>query len=268
MNRDEWIQKLKKLGLSGYEAQVYLALLGESRAPASRVVRKSGVPQSKVYGALSSLVERGFAEQVLGDVKLYRGIPPHQAFDNYRRSVEESLGRSRSDMSDLARAAPVAPGEDPGVLGVRLVRPRQMRTVVEDALNSAMTDFVIALKDPLVIVPDINRDRKAIERGLKLRYVAERVTLQDSVYGVALRTVAEQLDIFRFVEKVPMRFSVRDGRVATLELTEDDGATMAMIIPNRGLAQNMQDLFESLWDSGQSISDISTVPAHPVGASA
>ena len=98
MNRDEWIQKLKKMGLSGYEAQVYLALLGETRAPASRVVRKSGVPQSKVYGALSSLVERGFAEQVLGDVKLYRGIPPEQAFENYRRSVEDALAESKTDI--------------------------------------------------------------------------------------------------------------------------------------------------------------------------
>ena len=114
MNRDEWVQKLKKMGLSGYEAQVYLALLGETRAPASRVVRKSGVPQSKVYGALNSLVERGFAEQVLGDVKLYRGIPPLQAFDNYRRSVEESLTESQADMKELGVKAPDAPTDDPG----------------------------------------------------------------------------------------------------------------------------------------------------------
>jgi sugar-specific transcriptional regulator TrmB len=263
LNRDEWIQKLKKMGLSGYEAQVYLALLGESRAPASRVVRKSGVPQSKVYGALSSLVERGFAEQVLGDVKLYRGIPPHQAFDNYRRSVEESLGRSRSDMSDLARAAPAAPGEDPGILGIRLVRPRQMRSVIEEAKKTADTELLIALKDPLVIVPDLPQDLKLLQRGIKLRYVAEVATLSDPIYGPALREEATKADMFRFVEQVVFRFSVRDERVATIELNEDDGTTMALVVPNKGLAANMTWMFDSLWEQGKAISEF---PA-PVQAS-
>ena len=263
MNRDEWIQKLKNMGLSGYEAQVYIALLGESRAPASRVVRKSGVPQSKVYGALSSLIERGFAEQVLGDVKLYRGIPPHQAFENYRRSVEESLGRSRSDMSDLARAAPASPGEDPGVLGIRLVRPRQMRAVIEEAKQTADTELLIALKDPLVIVPDQVVDQRVLQRSVRLCYVAERATLSDPIYGPAIREQASKTDAFRFVDSVPFRFSVRDARVATIELNEDDGTTMALVVPNRGLAANIRQMFETLWEQGKPIADLSDI-AQPV----
>ena len=257
MNRDEWIQKLKKMGLSGYEAQVYLALLGETRAPASRVVRKSGVPQSKVYGALSSLVERGFAEQVLGDVKLYRGIPPEQAFENYQRSVEESLAESRGDMAELSKKAPDSPTDDPGSLGIRLVRSGQIVGVVNDAFDTVERELAIAVRAPMVMGPDTPTDLEMMKRGVKLRYLIDRSVLNDPVYGPDIVTNAEQTEgAVRFIENVPLRFMIIDGRTAMIELAEDDGSTMGLVVPNRGLAENMHLLFDGLWDQAKTIDQL------------
>ena len=257
MNRDEWIQKLKKMGLSGYEAQVYLALLGETRAPASRVVRKSGVPQSKVYGALSSLVERGFAEQVLGDVKLYRGIPPEQAFENYRRSVEESLADSRGDMRDLAKTAPDSPTDDPGSLGIRLVRSGQIVGVVSDAFEYVEQELIIAVRSPMVMAPTTEKDLEMMQRGVKLRYLIDSAVLDDPELGPRLVANAEETNgAVRFIENVPLRFMVMDGRTAMIELAEEDGSTMGLVVPNRGLAENMRLLFDGLWDQAKTVDQL------------
>jgi sugar-specific transcriptional regulator TrmB len=248
VNRDEWIQKLKKMGLSGYEAQVYIALLGETRAPASRVVRKSGVPQSKVYGALSSLVERGFAEQVLGDVKLYRGIPPQQAFENYRRSVEDALAESRADMEELSDKAPDSPVDDPGSLGIRLVRSAQIASVVDEAFENVESELIIAVRAPMVVAPDTETDRRMIARGVNLRYLIETSIIKDAVFGPLLAQNAEELgDRVRFIDHVPLRFMVTDGRTAMIELAEEDNSTMGLVVPNRGLAENMRVLFDGMW---------------------
>jgi sugar-specific transcriptional regulator TrmB len=257
VNRDEWIQKLKKMGLSGYEAQVYLALLGETRAPASRVVRKSGVPQSKVYGALSSLVERGFAEQVLGDVKLYRGIPPAQAFENYRRSVEEALAESRQDMEKLSSKAPESPTDDPGSLGIRLVRSGQIVGVVSDAFETVEHELIISVHAPMVMGPDTEKDLEMIRRGVKLRYLIDIQVLDDPVFGPQLVSNAEQTDgAVRFIENVPLRFLVIDGRTAMIELAEEDGSTMGLVVPNRGLAENMRMLFDGLWARAKTLDQL------------
>lgn len=257
MNRDEWVQKLKKMGLSGYEAQVYLALLGETRAPASRVVRKSGVPQSKVYGALSSLVERGFAELVLGDVKLYRGIPPEQAFENYRRSVEESLSDSASDMRELAVKAPESPLDDPGSLGIRLVRSGQIVSVVSDAFELVEEELIIAVRAPMVMGPDTATDLQMIKRGVKLRYLLDTEILSDVVYGPQVIENAEALgDRVRFVNHVPLRFMVVDGKTAMIELAEEDNSTMGLVVPNRGLAENMRVLFDGLWSQALTLDEL------------
>lgn len=257
MNRDEWIHKLKKMGLSGYEAQVYLALLGESRAPASRVVRKSGVPQSKVYGALSSLVERGFAELVLGDVKLYRGIPPEQAFENYRRCVEETLTQSQADMKELAVKAPDAPSDDPGSLGIRLVRSSQVVGVVNEAFESAERELVVAVRAPLMMGPDTASDLQVIRRGVKLRYLVDLAVLDDPVIGPAMIQNAEDLSgCVRFIERVPLRFMVIDGRSAMIELAEEDNSSAALVVPNKGLAENMRMLFEGLWHRAKTVEQL------------
>jgi sugar-specific transcriptional regulator TrmB len=257
MNRDEWVQKLKKMGLSGYEAQVYLALLGETRAPASRVVRKSGVPQSKVYGALNSLVERGFAEQVLGDVKLYRGIPPRQAFENYRRSVEESLTESESDMKELSVKAPDSPSDDPGSLGIRLVRSGQIVGVVEEAFESVEEELIIAVRAPMVMGPDTETDKHMLARGVKLRYLIDEEILADAVYGPQTIQNAEDLPgCVRFIKHVPLRFMVTDGRTAMIELAEEDNSTMGLVVPNRGLAENMRILFDGLWEQARTVDQL------------
>lgn len=265
MNREQWIQKLKKMGLSGYEAQVYLALLGETRAPASRVVRKSGVPQSKVYGALNSLIERGFAEQVLGDVKLYRGLPPQQAFENYRRQVEASLAESQAAMGELEESAPDAPSDDPGSLGIRLVRRQQVSAVFEDAQTNAQSEFLVAVKAPLIVGPDTAADLALIRRGVKLRYLVESRLLQDPVHGPALMRNAEDTGVMRFVDHVPLRFIVIDRATAMIELAEKDGSTMGLVVPNQGLADNMRLLFNSLWAGARSLEEMPEQLREPVG---
>lgn len=268
MNKEQWVQKLKKMGLSGYEALVYLALLGETRAPASRVVRKSGVPQSKVYGALSSLVERGFAEQVLGDVKLYRGIPPEQAFENYRRTVQDTLTESAADMKELAEKAPESPSDDPGSLGIRLVRSGQIVGVVNEAFESVERELIIAVRAPMVMGPDTPTDKEMIARGVQLRYLIDSEVLKDPVYSAAVIANAEELgDRVRFIENVPLRFMIMDGKTAMIELAEEDNATMGLVVPNKGLAENMRVLFDGLWESASSVDELPDAIRQPATAS-
>jgi sugar-specific transcriptional regulator TrmB len=257
VNRDEWVQKLKKMGLSGYEAQVYLALLGETRAPASRIVRKSGVPQSKVYGALTALVQKGFAEQVLGDVKLFRGIPPAEAFANYQRSVHESLLSAQSDMDELSRSAPSSPGQEPGSLGIRLVRAQQIKAVLAESYGKATTELLVAIKNPALVSPDLQRDMRGGDRNVRMRYIVEAPILRNPQIGPALRAEADESDTVRFIERVPLHFMVVDRRIVIMELPEEDGTTLALVVPNRGLAENMRRLFDTLWGQGQSAGEMS-----------
>ncbi|MFD2351428.1 TrmB family transcriptional regulator [Nonomuraea ferruginea] len=73
------IEELQRLGMSGYEAKAYVALVAAG-APLNgyEVAKRSGVPRSTVYETLGKLVGRGAAYEVrLGDAGVgYISLPP------------------------------------------------------------------------------------------------------------------------------------------------------------------------------------------------
>ena len=52
---DEIIESLKEIGLNGYEAKVYLALLKKYPATGYEVSKLANIPQSRAYDTLKAL---------------------------------------------------------------------------------------------------------------------------------------------------------------------------------------------------------------------
>lgn len=262
-----WVQKLKNIGLTGYEARVYLSLLGETSAPVARLVRKSGVPQSKVYAALDGLVDRGFAQLVLGDRKLYRGVPPEEAYSNYQRSVHASLGAMHQKMRELAAAAPSAPAADPQLAAIRLFPAAQYDTAMEQVCQAA-TRELLACGDAMMLqnTGQVCSRSLASAEQLDVRFLFEAGLLRDTgKWGSVLR-LAESLPGMRLVSSLPLRFVVADRAVVLMELRDADGGASALVIPNHGLAEHLRTVFEARWQEGRPLSESVTRMPDLIGA--
>ena len=83
---------LVALGLTEYEAKIYLALLKESPANGYQLSKKTGVPRSMVYEALGRLHSRG-AVLKSGDERstLYRPLPPENLLERYDRQHQQLI---------------------------------------------------------------------------------------------------------------------------------------------------------------------------------
>ena len=97
------------MGLTEYEAKVYLALLRDSPATGYQVAKVSGVPRSMVYEALGRLETRG-AVLKSGDERatLYRPLPPMMLVDRFEAAQQRLLRGLRDEMEALY----TAPEED------------------------------------------------------------------------------------------------------------------------------------------------------------
>jgi len=91
MGNGELQQKLRRLGLSEYEARAYLALLGEHIATAARISAKSGVPRTKIYSVLEELSGKGWVKLFSGVPILFKATEPPKVFERMRREHEEFL---------------------------------------------------------------------------------------------------------------------------------------------------------------------------------
>ena len=94
MDEDKAIDGLKRLGLTAYEAQVFLGLQKLGSGTASEVSDTSDVPRSQVYGVADSLEEQGLVETQQSTPTVYRPVSLEQARMRLLDQLEETGSRT------------------------------------------------------------------------------------------------------------------------------------------------------------------------------
>ena len=105
MSQQSVIDELGRLGMSGYEAKAYVALVAAG-TPLNgyEVAKRSGVPRSTVYETLGKLVGRGAAYEVhAGEGSVgYLSLPPASLLERMRREFDASMDALGTELPRLA----------------------------------------------------------------------------------------------------------------------------------------------------------------------
>ena len=80
---EEALAALQRLGLTAYEARVYVALEKLQSATASEIADVSDVPRSQVYQTATALEDRGFIEKQQADPTRYRVVPVSEVREQF-----------------------------------------------------------------------------------------------------------------------------------------------------------------------------------------
>ncbi|OYT50113.1 hypothetical protein B6U79_00260 [Candidatus Bathyarchaeota archaeon ex4484_231] len=86
-----WQRLCEYLGLSEYEAKVYVALIEAGQSKARTISVMSGVPRTKVYGVLKKLIDTGLVIEVPEEPKRFAPVPPRTAFKTYLKSYQSRV---------------------------------------------------------------------------------------------------------------------------------------------------------------------------------
>src|SRR5438445_4009444 len=109
---------LRELGVSGAAADAFCALVRTAEATAAELVRKTGIPDSKIYYALDELAEKGLVEVQAGKPKTFRVVPPKEVEIRLSEMVQAEYDRRRAatvrvtSLLEPLRAATKAPAMD------------------------------------------------------------------------------------------------------------------------------------------------------------
>lgn len=109
---------LRDFGVSGNAAGAFCALVELHRATAGELVRKTGIPDSKIYYALDELADKGLVEVQEGKPKSYRVVPTKEVGLRLSRMVQEEYDRRKAASIRVAslleplRAATRSPATD------------------------------------------------------------------------------------------------------------------------------------------------------------
>lgn len=170
------VDALENLGLSNYEAKVFIALQTLGTGTARDVYRVSEIPRSQVYGAAESLAERGLIEVQHSTPMQYRPVSLEEA----EGLLEERFEDERTQAFDYLESVR---DHDPGgeerediwsVNGVEHVSDR-IEHLIRDAEHRVVfgadsTDLVDAsLREALA---------EAAERGVEVVIVSENAEVR------------------------------------------------------------------------------------------
>ncbi|TNC38649.1 helix-turn-helix transcriptional regulator [Mumia zhuanghuii] len=245
---------LEILGLAPDEYDLYRVLVETASATPAQLAAMVGTDVDDVVAYLASLEQRGLVGHHVSDgVDHFTASPPTVAIGSliierqrwlrraeielerlnqlYRKAADE---RTASDLVDLV------PGRQAGLQRVaQLVRAsrREVRlTLRTTKLTSPEHDFV--------------EERRALERGVRFRILAERGVL-DRPNVLSDFQDGQGIDV-RLAAALPSRLLVVDSEVAMVPVmaSPDDLTGGALIVHRSGLLDSLVALFEGLWADG------------------
>ncbi|MGB9985866.1 TrmB family transcriptional regulator [Salarchaeum japonicum] len=241
MNEPDAVDALTRLGLSTYEARVFVALQRLGTGTASDVAEVADVPRSQVYGAAEDLEHAGLLEVQQTTPRRYRPVSLDAARDHLRERFEADRDRA-FDYIESVQGELADPDENREaiwtVTGTDAVADRIV-DVIEDA-----TDRALFGTGDTAFFPDAIRDAlaDAADRGVVVQVVSE----DEDVLADATDAGLETSRVGTPMEPTPpsSRVALVDGD--TIVLGVHDGATeTAMWSANSRFASVLTESLET-----------------------
>lgn len=176
----DW-KALCSLGLSEYEASMYVALVKKGVSTAGDLSLTSGIPRTKAYLTLNKLKERHLVHEIPGRPRNYIPVRPAKAFANYLTTLKE---RTSDDVITLVKLHEMVDllEKDYEQHEIRnkpqrhelwvLHDPSELLAKLGDVLYRAQNEIMIVASPPNIIhYYQLLRKRleKLSEKGVKIR---------------------------------------------------------------------------------------------------
>lgn len=259
-----WQRQLTDLGLTGYEARVYLALVNRSRYTAGQLARESRVPRQRIYDVLSGLTERGLVRALPGQVTRYAAVDPASAIERLMAAHRATFSQLEQTTARLVEALVPAwsqgRGETDPLDYVEVLRDREMLSERLEEIQAEATKEILAMAKLPYLIGDsssgIATIRRLKEVGGTVRCVYERDPLGDPEMLRDIRRYAAAGEHARIAVSVPLRMWIVDGSRVVMSLRDpvaDSASTTNVLIEHPALAQCLTYAFEAIWEGAEPI---------------
>jgi len=261
---------LQDIGLTAYEAAAYLSLLKFGVSEANIVCRDAEVPYGKVYTVLESLAGKGFVEVQTSRPKKFRAVDPDMALDFFfeKRKAEfekemEVLKGFVEEAKHVLKAVPTQKQKNEVFWTTAITESEIKKFAISIYGEVKKSVYIIPPTFGIPIVSSLLPEVvKAIDRGVKIRLLISyrfRFISLASVLSMqgeeAFCKLKKGMEI-RVVQNFNSYFGVIDDSVVVLlQLHPQDQDRILSVVKiwDAGLAKNLGEEFELLWNSGEKL---------------
>jgi sugar-specific transcriptional regulator TrmB len=230
---------LRDLGLSGYAAEAFCALVRASEVTAGDLGTKTGIPDSKIYYALQELAEKGLVEVQAGKPKTYRAVSRKRIEARLNEMLEAKHERETDAVSRVGSLLePIqAATKSPATELAYVVKGRGNVLARAEALIASARREVVLLSSQREFVTKLEGALdKAARKGRKV---------QLAIPAVDLKTTLERRAEIRSVVCDPVFAIVVDGQQMLTANQTMDGSWYGITSTDETLVRMGLDYWDS-----------------------
>ena len=192
------INALMKLGLTEYEAKIYIALAKSGPSRAGELSFLSNVPRTKTYGALKELTRKGLVLAIPEKPERYLAASPNETLfplvgrlsEDLKRAEEtiQSLALSYESMKYVRKVEPYEKGE----LWVLKGRP-EIHKKLDEMLNNANKSIHVTTTSNGIVrsyKSNIRALEKCKSKGVEILFIAS-ISKQNARVATEFMEIAE-----------------------------------------------------------------------------
>ncbi len=241
---------LKELGLSANEVRVYLALLSLGKTTTGPLVKKSGIPSSKIYSTLDSLVSKGIVGYVLeGKMKYFSANRP-ETLEHLLDLKEKELGTIKDELTKMLPSLNAEFAQERADYSVEVFEGlRGIKSVYDLALSNAKEgDVMYTLGYPQLASELLNAYFKEYHKKIAKKKLDIRIIYDYDTWFAKERESrphAQQRILPKGIH-TPGFMHITKEHVAIMVVTEKQKT--AILIKNREVAQSYKQYFELIWN--------------------
>jgi HTH-type transcriptional regulator, sugar sensing transcriptional regulator len=270
---DQLVSTLSDLGLTNYEARVYLALTRRGSSTAAESARLAEIPRQRIYDVLASLVQRGLASARPGQVAKYVATPPAEAVErlvsDHRQRLEQLERESRVLAESLTPAFDAGQEHTDPLEYIEVLRDRRAINQRFGELQAGIEqEILVFTKPPYATPPEENIEGLEVTQSHEVYAVYELSIFDDAENVAGVRQFIEAGEQARFVEELPLKLVIIDERIVLFGMedpVEAGPALTMLVVEHPALAKVLKVAFMQVWREGL---DFDAAAAHAAAEAA
>jgi sugar-specific transcriptional regulator TrmB len=264
---NQLVSTLSDLGLTNYEARVYLALTRRGSSTAAESARIAEIPRQRIYDVLASLVTRGLASARPGQVTKYVATPPAEAVErlvsDHRQRLQQLERESRVLAESLTPAFESGQEHTDPLEYIEVLRDRRAINQRFGELQAGIErEILVFTKPPYATPPEESVEGLEVTQSHEVYAVYETSIFDDPENVAGVRQFIEAGEKARFVEELPLKLVIIDERIVLFGMedpVEAGPALTMLVVEHPALAKVLKVAFMQVWSEGM---DFDEAAAH------
>jgi sugar-specific transcriptional regulator TrmB len=228
---------LKSLGLTKYEAHVYIALLKVASATASEIHEISGVPRASVYTVIDQLLDKGLVSVSQSAPKRFAAYSPEDAITKLMDHIEMDAKYAGETLSLIYRER-MSPGIGSEELIWNIYGIGNIQKKLTDLISRAKSGIRI-IAHPQILSPDVKQKLTTMADHLSVEIITPQWTgdipEKMEVYFIQHPEIPKELD--KAKEMMAGGICIIDGHSVMVIVGVDEEDAVALFSESEGFVR-------------------------------